>query len=210
MCLMRRRDLQHHTYADYYIWSATHGDEVVDGVAYVREPPSPSRFHQEIAGELYRQIANSLIGKRTRAYIAPFDVRLPKHSRADDQIDTVVQPDVFIVRDPRKLDDRGMIGAPDWIAEILSRSTASYDRNIKLPMYERAGVSEAWLIDPTTRTVSISRMRAGHYVQPVIVEQKGQTSIAAIHGVSIDWDQLHAVSKSLNSRRVTRPQRRRA
>lgn len=137
---MRQRDIQHHTYADYLVWSADSGNEVIDGIAYIREPPSPSRFHQEIVLELGRQVSNSLAGTPVRAYIAPLDVRLPKNGGAGDQIDTVVQPDVLIVRDLKKLDERGIRGAPDWIAEVLSPSTASYDRTTKLRAYERAGV----------------------------------------------------------------------
>lgn len=190
---MRQRDIQHHTYADYLTWSATSGDEVIDGTAYVREPPSPSRLHQEVVFELGRQVGNSLEGKPGRAYVAPFDVRLPKDGAGeDDQIDTVVQPDVLIVRDLQKVDDRGVRGAPDWIAEVLSPSTARYDRTTKLRAYERAGVPELWLIDPTDRTVTIYRLAAGHYARPVVLELRGQTAITSVPGVSIDWDRLSA------------------
>lgn len=187
---MRQRDIQHHTYADYLMWSASSGNELIDGVAYVREPPSPSRRHQEIVVELCRQVTNSLQSKTGRAYVAPFDVRLPKDSGADDQIDTVVQPDLLIVCDAEKLDDRGMRGAPDWIAEVLSPSTAGYDRTTKLRAYERAGVPEVWLIDPSDRTVTIYRIAGGHYTQAVVLELKGQTVITSVPGVSIDWDRL--------------------
>lgn len=189
---MRQRDMQHHTYADYLTWSADSGNEVIDGIAYVREPPSPSRLHQELVLELGHQLITALAGKPVRAYIAPLDVRLPKNGDADGQIDTVVQPDVFIVRDLHKLDERGMSGAPDWIAEILSPSTASYDRTTKLRAYERAGVPEVWLIDPAERTVTIHRLQMGRYTPPVILELEGRTAITAVPGVSIDWDSLPA------------------
>ena len=187
---MRQRDMQHHTYADYLIWSADSGNEVIDGVAYVRDPPSPSRLHQELVLELGRQIANSLAGRSFRAYIAPFDVRLPKNGGADDQIDTVVQPDVLITCDLQKLDDRGMRGAPDWIAEVLSPSIARYDRTTKLRAYERAGVPEVWLIDPVDRTVTIHRIAGSHYTKPAVLDLEGSTAITAVPGVSIDWDRL--------------------
>ena len=190
---MRERDMQHHTYADYLTWSATSGNELINGVAYVGESPAPSRLHQEVLVELCRQVTNSLEGKPGRAYVAPFDVRLPKDSADDDdQIDAVVQPDIFIVCDLRKLDDHGMRGAPDWIAEVLSPSTASYDRTTKLSAYERAGVPEIWLVDPTDRTVTIYRIVAGHYTAPVVLKLRGQTAITAVPGVSIDWDHLLA------------------
>jgi Uma2 family endonuclease len=190
---MRQLDMQHHTYADYLTWSATYGNEVIDGIAYVREPPAPSRLHQEVVGELYRQIANSLQGKRPRVYAAPFDIRLPKNGGTDDQVDTVIQPDVIIVCDLHKLDDRGMRGAPDWIAEVLSLSTATYDRTTKLRVLERAGVPEVWLIDPTDSTVTIYRIADGQYGPPVVLEPRGQTAIAAVPGVTIDWNPLPAL-----------------
>jgi len=148
-------------------------------------------IHQ--VAELCQQVAKSLESKTGRAYVAPFDVRLPKDGAGDDdQIDTVVQPDVLIVCDLQKLDERGMRGAPDWIAEVLSPSTASYDRTIKLRAYERAGVPEVWLIDPMDRNVAIFRLAAGYYTRPLLLELSGQTAIAAVPGVSIDWDRLLA------------------
>ena len=191
---MRQRDMQHHTYADYLIWSAASGNELIDGVAYIREPPSPSFGHQNLVVELSRQIANSLLGKSRRVCVAPLDVRLPKNTADEDgQIDTVVQPDVFIVSDLQKIDERGVRGAPDWLAEVLSPSTAKYDRTTKLSAYERAGVPEVWLIDPTGRTVTIYQMTAGRYAQPVVLDLTGQTAITAVFGVSIDWDCLRAI-----------------
>jgi Uma2 family endonuclease len=190
---MRQRDMQRHTYADYLTWSAAYGNELIDGTAYVREPPAPSRLHQEVVGELHRQIANSLQDRRARVYAAPFDVRLPKQGGADDQIDTVVQPDVIIVCDLHKLDDRGMHGAPDWIAEVVSPSTATYDRTTKLRVFERAGVPEVWLIDPAARTVTIYRIAAGRYGPPVVLELRGRTGMSAVPDVSIDWDCLPAM-----------------
>jgi len=191
---MRVRDTQLHTYADYLIWSAAYGNELVDGIAYVRDPPSPSRLHQEIVGEVYRQLANSLHGKRARPYVAPFDVRLPKHGDADDQIDTVVQPDLLIVCDLKKIDDRGVRGAPDWIAEVLSPSTASYDRTRKLSAYERARVPELWLVEPVDRTVTVYRIAAGRYTRPIVLPLSGQTAITAVPGISIDWDRVLSVA----------------
>src|ERR1700733_14818328 len=99
-----------------------------------------SRYSTLIVGELHRQIANALEGKPCRVCIAPLDVRLPKSTEEDDQVDTVVQPDVLIVSDLKKVDARGIRGAPDWVAEVLSPSTASHNRTVKLSAYERAGV----------------------------------------------------------------------
>ena len=186
------RDALHHTYADYLTWLDGERHELIDGIAYVKEPPAPTRSHQEIVGELLFQVKLALEGKGYRVYVAPFDVRLPKAGETDDRIDTVVQPDVLIVCGLDKLDDRGMRGAPDWLAEVLSPSTASHDQIIKVPVYERAGVREVWLVHPADRTLTIYRLEEGRYERPITLELKGRTAISAIPGVSIDWDRLSA------------------
>jgi Uma2 family endonuclease len=189
---LRKRDADYHTYADYLTWSATYGDELINGAAYVREPPGPSLSHQGVVLELGRQIANALEGKPCRVFVAPLDVRLPKSTEEDDHIDTVVQPDVFIVCDLKKIDARGMRGAPDWLAEVLSPGTARHDRRVKLPVYERAGVREVWLIDSIGRTLTLHRLEAGHYGRAIRLELRGQTPITAVPGVTIDWDKVLA------------------
>jgi Uma2 family endonuclease len=187
-----RRDTRYHTYADYLTWPDGQRDELINGAAYVKEPPAPSRSHQEIVGELYFQIRLALEGKPWRAYVAPFDVRLPKAGEADTQVDTVVQPDVLVVSDLGKLDQRGLRGAPVWLAEVLSPTTASHDRVIKLPVYERAGVLEAWFVSPTDRIVTIYRLEDGRYRRPTILDMKGRTPIGAVPNVIIDWDRFPA------------------
>lgn len=187
---LRRRDTLHHTYGEYLNWPDEEHYELIDGVAYVREPPASLRSHQEVVGELYHQLRLALQGKSARAYVAPFDVRLPEGGEADDRIVTVVQPDVIMVNDHSKLDERGMRGAPDWVAEVLSPSTSSHDQTVKLPAYERAGVREVWLVQPADRILTIYRLEGGCYGRPIVLGLKGRTAISAIPGVSIDWDRL--------------------
>src|SRR5882757_8425009 len=187
-----RRDAQYHTFGDYLIWSRNSGDELIDGTAYIKEPPSPTLSHQAVLGEIYRQIANTLKGTPWRVFVAPLDVRLPKFQETDEQIDTVVQPDVLIARGLLKLDSRGMRGAPEWLAEILSPSTAAYDRTVKIPVYERAGVPEVWLIDLRNRTVTIYRLQEGRYGPPAVLKLTGQTQLTAVPQVIVDWDEMIA------------------
>ncbi len=186
-----KRDSYQHTYADYLVWSRTHGDEVIDGAAYVRSP-SPSMAHQEIVFKLGQQIESALKDGPSRVFVAPLDVRLPRSGDADDQIDTVVQPDVLIVSDPQKVDSRGVRGAPDWVAEVLSPSTASYDQTVKLAAYERAGVREVWLIHPIDRTLRVYRLENRSYGRATVLDLKGQTTLTAVGDVVIDWDEVLA------------------
>jgi Uma2 family endonuclease len=184
------RGTHHHTYAEYLTWFDSQRDELIDGVAYVKEPPAPSTSHQGVVLELARQIATALIGKPCRAFVAPFDVRLPKLSEKDDEIDTVVQPDIVISCDPGKIDQRGMRGAPDWLAEVLSPYTAGHDRKIKIPVYERAGVREVWLIHPINRTVTVYKLEAGRYGRPTVLNLKGKTRLTAVPGVTVNWERV--------------------
>jgi len=125
-----------------------------------------------------------------RVLIAPLDVRFPKSNEPDDQIDTVVQPDLFITREIRQLTERGMRGAPDWLAEVLSPSTASYDKAVKIPVYERAGVPEVWLVNPRRRSVAVYLLADGRYQQPTIQNLSGRTRLTAVPGVTVDWDRV--------------------
>ena len=185
-----QRDTQHHTYGEYLTWSDDRREELIDGIAYIKEPPAPSLLHQELVGELYHQLRMALEDKPCRVYVAPLDVRLPRSEEVDDEIDTVVQPDVLIVCDRQRMDRRGLRGSPDWLAEVLSPRTARHDRILKIPAYERAGVPEVWLIHPTDRTVAIYRLQQGRYGHPIVATLKGKTSLTAVPGVSIDWDRL--------------------
>jgi Uma2 family endonuclease len=187
-----KRDTDYHTYSDYLTWSRDYGDELIDGTAYVREPPSASQSHQQLVLEIGRQLGNALEDKPCDVYVAPFDVRLPKSTEDDDLINTVVQPDVLIVSDRKKVDARGVRGAPDWVAEILSPSTARHDQTVKLSAYERAGVREVWLVDSIDRKLTIYRLEAGHYGHPTILDLKGRTQLTAVPGISIDWTKVLA------------------
>ena len=186
---LAKRDTAYHTYAEYLAWPADLRYELIDGAAYLMSP-APLRVHQEIVGEIYFQVRAALEGKLCRAYIAPFDVRLPKADEADERVDTVVQPDLLVVCDESKLDERGMRGAPDWIVEVLSQATAVHDQTIKLAAYERAGVREVWLVHPTDRAVSVYRLHDRVFGRAAIHEMKGILAVEVIAGLRVDWDRM--------------------
>ena len=183
------RTEKHYTYADYLQWPDDTRYELIDGEAF-RMAPTPLIEHQEVAGEVFRQLANQLDGQPCRPYIAPVDVRLPRADEADAAIDTVVQPDVLVVCDPGKVDRRGVRGAPDWLLEVLSPSTAAHDQIAKRRTYERAGVREYWLVHPSDRTLTVYVLENGQYGRPDIYELKDETPIGVLPGVAIAWDAL--------------------
>ncbi|PZP55155.1 MAG: hypothetical protein DI596_11795 [Azospira oryzae] len=187
-----KRDAARHTYGEYRRWPEEARYELIDGVAYAMAP-APSRRHQEVLGELFRQVANALEGHPCRPFIAPFDVRLPRAGEADDEIDTVVQPDLSVVCDPRKLDDLGCRGAPDWIVEVLSPTTASHDHILKRAVYERAGVREYWLVHPVDRIVTVYRLDGARFGVPEVCELIGRQSVGVLPQIEIDWDRFAAL-----------------
>lgn len=152
--------------------------------------PAPSPRHQEWVGEVFRQIADALEGKPCRVYLAPFDVRLPRDDEADDNIDTVVQPDLSVICDPSKIDQRGCRGAPDWVIEVLSPSTAGHDMIVKRDIYERHGVREYWIVHPTDRVVTIYTLIDGAYGKPDVYELVGEVTSKALPEVVIDWARM--------------------
>jgi len=180
------RDQHRHTYAEYCSWPEDVRYELIDGQAYTMSP-GPNRRHQELVVEVLRQVADALEGTGCRVYVAPFDVRLPRGSEEDDDIDTVVQPDVMVVCDRTKLDDRGCRGAPDWVIEVLSPSSASHDQILKRAVYERHGVREYWLIHPVDLVVTVYRLVDSAYGKPDIYELKDTLSCGILPDVVIDW-----------------------
>lgn len=177
---------QRYTYADYTQWPDDPRWELINGVAYALT--SPQRLHQDIVFELGGQIANYLQGKPCKGYTAPFDVRLPRQNEADAKVETVVQPDISVICDPSKLDRLGCRGAPDWIIEVLSPSTALKDMNTKRSLYELHGVPEYWLIHPEERWVLVYRLDAqGHYVKPDVYGMDEPTAVQRLEGLSIEW-----------------------
>ena len=188
---LAQRDTDYHTYADYLTWPDEVRYELIDGVAWMMAP-APTLDHQEVAGEIYRQLGNALLNHPCRPFIAPVDVRLPKADEEEACIDTLVQPDVLVVCDPAKLDRRGVRGAPDLVVEVLSPGTASHDHWRKRPVYERAGVREYWLVHPVDRMITIYRLDRGQFGKPEVAELAGETPVGILPGVVIAWDALVA------------------
>ncbi len=141
------------TYKDYLSWPEGERWELINGEAYDMSP-APTRRHQSISMYFSGVFSSYLKGKDCNVFAVPFDVRFPGGFKADEDVDTVVQPDISVFCDEKKLDDRGGNGAPDLVVEILSPSTAAKDLKEKFLLYERAGVKEYWVADPANKTLT--------------------------------------------------------
>ncbi len=148
MGLEKDKTDQRFTYREYCSWPNDERWELIGGKAY-NMSPAPSRRHQEISFELSGILREYLKGRDCKAFTAPFDVMLPDFPIGkEDEIDTVVQPDMSVICDSSKIIDKGCLGAPDLIIEILSPSTSKKDLNEKFQLYEKHGVKEYWIVDP--------------------------------------------------------------
>lgn len=145
-----------YSYADYLTWWFDERVELIKGKIF-KMSPAPSSNHQRITAHLVRTIGYFLLGKECEVFPAPFDVRLPdsKKSTSDKTIFTVVQPDICVICDPQKIDDRGCLGAPDWIIEILSNSNTKHELQTKFALYEENKVREYWIVSPSVKSIQV-------------------------------------------------------
>lgn len=142
-----------YTYAQYLTWMFSERVELIKGKLF-KMSPAPSRRHQKVSGKMTYIIQTHLLNKRCEIYAAPFDVRFPV-GEGDDKTYTVVQPDICVVCDKSKLDDRGCVGAPDLIVEIISPGSSKKDVKDKFALYEENGVKEYWIVSPETKLVDV-------------------------------------------------------
>jgi Uma2 family endonuclease len=177
----------YYTYADYLAWDETERYEIIDGEAYMLA--TPSRLHQEISGNFFYAVRSFLEGKPCKIYAAPFSVRLfPAEDQSDE---TVVEPDITVVCDSSKLDDRGCNGAPDLVIEITSPSSTRHDWIVKFNKYREAGVREYWIVDPEERVVSVYVLRDGQYMA-VNYDDTAAVTITVLPGCIIDLKTVFA------------------
>ena len=183
---------EHYTYADLLSWPAEERWELIDGVPYDMSP-APLRGHEEISVALTSQFYQFLKGKSCRVYSAPFDVRLPHPSEDDMTTTTVVQPDVTVVCDREKLDERGCIGAPTLVVEILSPETKAKDMRVKFHLYQQVGVPEYWIISPIDQTLMVfTRDEQGRYGAPNVYHRTDKVPVSVLPGLTVELADVFA------------------
>jgi len=183
------------TYRHYRTWPDSERWELIHGHAWAMSP-APRTRHQALVGEIYAKLKDFLRGKPCKAFLAPFDVLLPAADEADDEVDTVVQPDIVVFCDRSKITEAGARGAPDLAVEILSPSTSKKDMNDKFRLYESRGVREYWVVDPGNRSILVFRLGPeGRYDEGELRDrgrEYGPIDSAVLPGFSIDPESLFA------------------
>ena len=180
---------ERYTLSDALSWDEHDRIELIEGAPAMMAPPS--RIHQEIVAELTRQLGNYLEGKKCKVYPAPFAVRpFEKNDDSPEDVDTLVEPDISIVCDSDKLDDIGCKGAPDMVAEVLSPSTQRHDRLVKYNLYQRAGVREYWIVDPTAKSVQTFVLEDGHYTAASFGSPDDVLKVSVLDGCFIELSKV--------------------
>ena len=153
----RKKQQGEYTLEDYLALPDERRVELIDGVIY--DMSAPTGYHQLIAGSLYRMLVDWINRRQGKCmpFISPVDVQLDCDNR------TIVQPDVLILCDKDKYTPARIVGAPDFVAEVLSKSTRSKDIFIKLNKYKNAGVREYWMIDPEKKIVMVWHFEKDDY-----------------------------------------------
>jgi Uma2 family endonuclease len=141
-----------YSYADYLTWKLNERVELIKGWIH-KMSPAPNVTHQKVSWNISGLISKAFEDEKCKPFAAPFDVRLFKQNATDSKVMTVVQPDICIICDLSKLDERGCIGAPDFIIEIVSPGNSKKELKTKYELYEENGVKEYWVVNPMEKCV---------------------------------------------------------
>jgi Uma2 family endonuclease len=184
------------TYADYLTWNFKERVELIRGKIF-KMSPAPTVFHQVISVNIEKRIANFLEGIHCKMLHAPVDVRLKgkpfrKKKLRDDEITTVVQPDIIVVCDEEKLkDNRSVDGAPDLIVEVLSPGNTRTETKYKFDLYEENGVLEYWVVYPEYKQIHVYLLNENEqYGKPVIYEANENITSVVLKGLSIPMNDI--------------------
>ena len=174
-----KRDRKY-TYQDYLLWPDDERWEIIDGRAY-NMTPAPTTRHQRISmGIIEKLILEKKNLKNCALFFAPTDVVLDEYN--------VVQPDIFIVCDRKKITERNIQGAPDLVIEITSPSTEIKDRREKLRLYESHGVREYVIVFPEREYVERYFLDEGKYSAPEIFNWDEELKLKIFDMVIPLWD----------------------
>jgi Uma2 family endonuclease len=179
------------SYADSLSWEIPELVELIHGKVYKKSLTAPPRIHQSAVGKLTYRLYSYCIGKGLEVYYGPMDVRLPDTESKDEKdIFNVVQPDVLVVSDKTKLDDIGCIGAPDFIAEILTGKNHRLELIEKFYLYQDHRVKEYWIILPESRLVQKHLLVGDKYQSSNLLTSGDVVESTVIEGFKLDLEEF--------------------
>ena len=181
-----------YTYGDYLRWRFTEWVELIKG--HIWQMAAPSTKHGRVSLDLASVLNVKLKGQCT-VFHAPFDVRLSTTNNYGEATTTVLQPDICVICDKSKLDERGCAGAPSLVIEILSPGSIRHDTVRKREAYAEGGVPEYWIVHPLDRYIEVLVLDGPSYkLHSVAVAEDGEAvTSATIAGLTVPLSEFLAV-----------------
>jgi Uma2 family endonuclease len=182
------------TYEDYLTWKFKERIELIKGKIF-KMSPAPLVTHQTIVGNIYISLYSKLEKYPCSVLFSPVDVKLIgkpfRRKVKDNEIFTVVQPDIIVVCDPEKLEDpRSINGAPEMVVEVLSPGNTKTETKHKLNLYEENGVLEYWVVHPPYKYVEVYLLKNNRYSKPTIYEMGEDIPCAVLREIKIPVDEI--------------------
>jgi len=190
MPIPKEKENEKFNYKLYQTWPEGERWELIEGEAFDMSP-APNTNHQRLSMKISGEIYNFLKDKPCELFPAPFDVRLSEMENSEEQdIETVVQPDIVVICDNNKIDKKGCLGAPDLVIEILSPSTGYKDETSKLALYEKHGVKEYWIVNPEAEYIMIYHLEGKKYSKPDYLRKEDILESLVLKGLNINLQDI--------------------
>jgi Uma2 family endonuclease len=183
------------TYEDYLTWKFKERIELIKGKIF-KMSPAPAVTHQAISMNLISFFNKRMDYAPCKLFCAPIDVKLigtsfRKRKVADNEIFTVVQPDIIVICDPEKLEDpRSINGAPEMVVEILSPGNTKTETKHKLNLYEENAVLEYWVVHPPYKYVEVYLLKNNKYSKPTIYEMGEKIPCTILSDIKVPVDEI--------------------
>jgi Uma2 family endonuclease len=178
--------LKQYTFKDYLSWQFQERVELFRGFV-AKMSPAPNTIHQIISRELGTALSVFLKRKNCQVFFAPIDVYLPTIDKK-----TIVQPDIIVVCEPKKIQLKGCVGAPDIVIEILSPGNSKKEMNDKFLLYEESGVKEYWVVFPEEQVVQIYELINGRFQSKKPLANGNILTTPILEGFELEIDEIFA------------------
>ena len=178
-----------YTYYDYLNFPNDEFVEIIDGKIFAMSP-APSRIHQELIMEISAELRNYIKSNKgqCKVYPAPFDVVLINENENENDSKNIVQPDISVICDKNKLNDKGCFGSPDMIVKIVSKFNPGNDYVKKLYLYEKYKVKEYWIVNPMKKNILVYTLTESGYNQPDLYTFNDKIKVDIFNNLEIDFN----------------------
>ena len=178
-----------YTYYDYLNFPNDEFVEIIDGKIFAMSP-APSRIHQELIMEISAELRNYIKSNKgqCKVYPATFDVVLINENENENDSKNIVQPDISVICDKNKLNDKGCFGSPDMIVKIVSKFNPGNDYVKKLYLYEKYKVKEYWIVNPMKKNILVYTLTESGYNQPDLYTFNDKIKVNIFNNLEIDFN----------------------